>query len=515
MTGPPSRRVLITNLKLDARTGTEVVVRQLADALLRRGHRPVVYAPRLGPPAEEVRARGIPVVEDIRALAGPIDVIHAQHLPTAVAAIARFPDVPVVFVAHDFRAWHDTPPLFPSVRRYVGVDAAVEDRLRAEGVPEDRVRVVLNQPALDRYAPGPPLPERPRRALVFAKNRGHVRAIREACAAQGLPLDVVGAAEGRELDAPERHLPDYDVVFASALTAMEAMATGRGVIVCDGRGLAGWVGPAEFDAWRPGNFGLRLLGRQVTAESVFAELARYSPADAAAVAARVRADGGADRQAAEFERLYEEAIAERGTWRSDDAAWRTAMAGYVQAWSPALAAPDGWRRERALLIEERDVLLGGPAIAASGVTYALEQAEECGVVQPLDGFGTREPGGRWTCGRAARVALRVRGHCAATLHLRARPLVTGTHPAQRLVILAGDAELGAWPLDAAAAARAERGEATVVVHVPASRVPGHGVLHLQLRLPDAVSPQALGLNDDSRELGVFLHDVRIEQATDA
>jgi hypothetical protein len=511
MTAPGGRRILLTNLRLDGRTGTEIVVRNLAEAFVRRGHRPVVYAPRLGPLAEEIRARAVPVVDDLRQVSGPIDVIHAHHLPSAAAAIVRFPDVPVVFVSHDFRAWHDAPPHFPSVRRYVAVDHAVEDRLRAEGVPADRLRVVLNQPALDRFAPGPPLPATPRRALAFAKNSGHLEAIRRACADRGLALDVAGPVAGRTLDAPERELPAYDVVFASALTAMEAMATGRGVIVCDGRGLAGWVGPAEFDRWRGGNFGLRILTRRVTVEAVARELDRYAPDEAAVVAARLRADGGVEAQVEAFERLHAEAIAEHGAWRADDDAWRRALVDYVQTWSPAATAPHPWEAERARLIEERDTLLTGLAPCRPGATYAVADAAAADVVQMAAGFGGPEPGGRWTCATVARLLLRVPPG-AVDLHLRLQPFVTERRPTQRLQVMIDGAILGAWTLDAGDGQRAAEGQPTVVVAVPAARVPAHGLLALDLCLPDAAAPLALGISDDPRLLGVRLVDVRVEPA---
>ena len=54
-----SLRILITNLKLSSRTGTEIVTRDLALALRRAGHAPTVYTPRPGPIAEELRAAGV------------------------------------------------------------------------------------------------------------------------------------------------------------------------------------------------------------------------------------------------------------------------------------------------------------------------------------------------------------------------------------------------------------------------------------------------------------------------
>src|SRR5882672_3964245 len=57
-----SKTILITNIGLLHRSGTEVVVEQLADGLRRRGHRPILFAPYLGPLAESMRERGFLVI---------------------------------------------------------------------------------------------------------------------------------------------------------------------------------------------------------------------------------------------------------------------------------------------------------------------------------------------------------------------------------------------------------------------------------------------------------------------
>src|SRR5437870_4081723 len=49
-------RVLITNITLATRTGTETYVRDLALGLARRGHHPVVYSTDLGDIAREIEA---------------------------------------------------------------------------------------------------------------------------------------------------------------------------------------------------------------------------------------------------------------------------------------------------------------------------------------------------------------------------------------------------------------------------------------------------------------------------
>ncbi|QEY73376.1 glycosyltransferase family 4 protein [Pseudomonas denitrificans (nom. rej.)] len=84
-------RVLITNNTLGNRAGSELYVRDLALALLRRGHLPVAYSSQLGDVAEELRRATIPVIDDLNALNIPPDVIHGQHHLDATTAMLHFP----------------------------------------------------------------------------------------------------------------------------------------------------------------------------------------------------------------------------------------------------------------------------------------------------------------------------------------------------------------------------------------------------------------------------------------
>ena len=263
-----SLRVLLTNITLTGRTGTEIVTRDLALGLLRRGHRPMVYAPEArGGLADELRAASVPVADDIDAIAVRPDVIHGHHNAPLATAIARFPEVPAIFVCHDFTAWHDAPPHFPSIRRYVAIDDTNADRLVAEsGIEPERVAVHLNAVDLRRFAASQRrLPDAPARALAFVKHITHLTAVRAACAARGIALDTVGTAAGVRVDAPETVFAGYDLVFTSALSALEAMACGCAVIVCDARGVAGFrdagtiraLAPAELRPAQPDPAGHR------------------------------------------------------------------------------------------------------------------------------------------------------------------------------------------------------------------------------------------------------------------
>ena len=108
----------------------------------------------------------------------------------------------------------------------------------------DAIDLLPNAVDLDRFRPRDALPERPRRALLLAKNSEHVDAVREASRIAGMQLDEIGSAFGRVVDDLDVRLKDYDLVFATARMALEALAVGCSVIVCDGRGLAGlasWI----------------------------------------------------------------------------------------------------------------------------------------------------------------------------------------------------------------------------------------------------------------------------------
>ena len=103
-----SLRILLTNNTLGARGGSELYVRDLALALMRRGHFPVAYSTVLGDVAAELREATVPVVDDLRALNMPPDVIHGQHHLDAMTAMLQFPEVPAIYVCHGWLPYRRT-----------------------------------------------------------------------------------------------------------------------------------------------------------------------------------------------------------------------------------------------------------------------------------------------------------------------------------------------------------------------------------------------------------------------
>jgi hypothetical protein len=338
-------RVLITNHEIRNRTGTELFARELAEGLLARGHTPVVYTTRLGPLAQSLRAATIPVVEDLDTLPAPPDVIHGQHHAETMTALLHFSGAPALFYCHGWLPWEERPPRHPRIYRYLAADDTCRDRLLWEaGVHEERVRVVLNSVDLERFAPRPPLPARPRRALVFSnKSLKHLGAVREACARFGVRLDVAGKDAGRVLEAPEKDLGRYDLVFAKGRCALEALAVGCAVVLCDAVGSGPLVTSAEAARLRRLNFGVRALRGDLSADVLAGEISRYDAEDAGRVSRLVRE--GADRVHAldEVVSLYEEIIGEHDSAARDVAEEGRAAARYLRwAMSGAMAERDAF-----------------------------------------------------------------------------------------------------------------------------------------------------------------------------
>jgi glycosyl transferase family 4/uncharacterized protein DUF7024 len=495
-------RVLLTNRALSERTGTEIVVRDLALGLLRLGHLPFVYAHEVGAFAAELRAASIPVVDDIEAIGTTPDVIHGHHNSALAAAVARFPDVPAIFVCHDFTAWHDAPPIFPSIRRYVAVDRTVADRLVIEsGISPDRVAVHLNAVDLERFeAPNRQLPPRPLRALAYVKHLAHVDALRAACSARGISLDVAGTVAGKALAAPERVLRNYDLVFTSALAALESMASGCGVVVCDARGLAGFVTPDAFERWRPYNFGLRTLTRKVTAEAIAEQIDRYDASAAAVVTTMVRSTADLRDLVQRYVELYEACIAEGAG--GDRLVHDRAVARHLERWVPRYAAGWPWMIERDHLMRQRDTALERPPRLRDGDDVPLG-AGSPPVVEFAGGFSRAEDWGVWTDGDEAVLAVRV--DVARTpeieIALFVEAFVRPENTPLKVRVRANGMPVASWSFSD------PHGPTWQRVRVPMTADSDLVVLVFAIETP--LSPKELGLSDDSRRLGLGLHRLAV------
>ncbi len=307
-------RVLIAGHSLSEIGGVQNYERDLASWLLAHGHSPVVYATELGQAARRLDALTIPVTDDLGTVTAPVDVIHGDSALETMAALLHFPNTPAVFVCHGWESLGRTTPRFPRILRYVAVDDTCADRLQTRaGIAPDKVTVLLNGVDVDAFRQREPLPPRPRRAVVFG-NLAHeltfLPAIRGACRLADIEVDVVGAAAGTAVADPESILRRYDLAFAKAKCAMEAMACGLAVILCSDAGVGGMVRSEDFDRLRRLNFGIRTLRKPLTAETITAELALYDAGDARAVSDRIRRTASLDDVHAALLATYEAVIEE-------------------------------------------------------------------------------------------------------------------------------------------------------------------------------------------------------------
>jgi hypothetical protein len=288
--------IIITNAFIENWSGSELYVRDLATELIKRGHTPIIYSPRLGKLAEELRSKSIPVVKELNSIGAEPDLIHGQHHLETMTALSHFPSTPAVFFCHGWLPWEETPPFHPRIIQYVTVSDALHDRLVYEcGIPAEKVTTILNFVDLERFRPRPPLPASPKRALVFSNQvneSNSLGVVRESCARSGMGMDVIGYGSGNPSYNPEAQLGNYDIIFARGRAALEGLAIGAAVICCDLEGAGQMVTSQNLEWLRRNNFGIRVLNRPITADILSAEIQRYDPVDALEVSRKVRATAG-------------------------------------------------------------------------------------------------------------------------------------------------------------------------------------------------------------------------------
>jgi len=307
-------RVLITNHFFRSRSGSELYVYELATNLLQRGHTPIVYSPKLGPLACELRDATVPVVDNLDAIGARPDLIHGQHHVETMTTLLRFSDTPAIFFCHGWLPWEETPPRHPRILRYVAVDDTCRDRLVFEhAIPDERVTVILNSVDMDEFVPRSPLPVKPARALIFsnkASDSTHLPAVQEACNRTQLTLDVIGSDSGNVAARPQDLLGQYDIVFAKARCALEALAVGSAVVLCDAMGAGPMVTTDEMVRLRQLNFGVRTLRGSLDPEGLVREIARYDRDDAAEVSRRIRSSAGRKSAIDQILAFYNETLQE-------------------------------------------------------------------------------------------------------------------------------------------------------------------------------------------------------------
>src|SRR5262249_29645730 len=153
------------------------------------------------------------------------------------------------------------------------------ERLIAEGgIPPGQIELILNSFDGRVFRPRALLPTKPKLALAFSNefNEGlGLPVLKEACKRHGIELHSCGLANGNATAEPAALLARYDIVFAKARSAIEAMAVGAAVVLCAPNRLGPMISTKNFALLRPWNFGIRTLGRPLDVDLVAEELSNY------------------------------------------------------------------------------------------------------------------------------------------------------------------------------------------------------------------------------------------------
>jgi glycosyltransferase involved in cell wall biosynthesis len=305
-------KILIANIALIRRTGTQMFVRDLCRGLQKAGHQPMVYSPELGEIAHDMMVSGTVVVDDLSKLPFEPDIIHSNQHSEGLEAFLRFPNTWHVCVCHGATSRFNVPILTPYMGHFVAVDNYCFQRLhQTYKIPVHRIKTIYNGVDTTRFLPREILPSTPQRAVVFSNYAGeypYLEAIKAACQALNIQLDIIGEGIGNPVTQPEKVLGNYDLVFAKARAALEAMAVGCAVILCDFAGMGEMVTSENVTELRRWNFGRKVLHSSHDPNLIMREIRRYNVQDAYEVSQYIRANATSEAAVGEYIQLYRDLL---------------------------------------------------------------------------------------------------------------------------------------------------------------------------------------------------------------
>jgi hypothetical protein len=304
--------ILITNIQLTVPGGTVSYVADLAPRLRSKGFNVEIFTYRIGMIGNDLKKAGINVVNNLNRLKNIPDIIHAHHNPTTMDVLIKFRDTPVIFFLHDKTSLFDRPLKNRRILKHVAVDFNCLDRFIKEGAIEKRyTKVIYNWVDTNKFRLRNHFPDKPQSALVFsnyATTENHYRIIAAACKRAGLPLHALGEGMGTAVKNPEDILGQYDLVFAKAKAAIEAIATGAGVIVCDYAGFGEMVSQLNITHLRRFNFGRKTLTRKWDVDLIITEINKFNCNENRLNALTIRNEASFEKTLEEITMLYRDVI---------------------------------------------------------------------------------------------------------------------------------------------------------------------------------------------------------------
>jgi hypothetical protein len=269
--------LVLATLRLSEPGGSETYAITIAGQLERLGHDVTLYAPEQGPMASHARESGLRVSGQPGELPDEPDAIIVQDGVVSYELAERYGQVPQIFVAHSADFDLQRPPQVTGV---VNTVVVLNDRVgrRLEALGNVPALTRLRQPIdVRRFTDLGPLPERPRRMLVFSRylDRDRRRAFEDAAAEAGIEVTEAGG-ETTTL-TPELAIGGADIVVGSGRSILEAMACGRAAYVLGRGGGDGWVTGDRYAALERDGFSGLAFGEPIDAARLRHDLAAYVP----------------------------------------------------------------------------------------------------------------------------------------------------------------------------------------------------------------------------------------------
>lgn len=258
--------------------GTETYTLSVAHELQSLGHEAIVYAPTLGPIADDAREQGIPVFDRVDTLPTAIDGVLAQDTGTAFSLAERYPDAVRLQIVHSDYYPLQSPSQLPGVCAAV---VAMNDRVarRVEALAEHPPLIRLRQPVdLKRFGVRGGHERRTHRALLLGNYLRGATAdvVAEACREAGFE-PVQAGIHATPSATPEQLMADVDLVIGLGRCVLEAMASRRAAYVFGIAGGDGWVTADSYAALEADGFGGTATERVVDGAALAADLAGWDP----------------------------------------------------------------------------------------------------------------------------------------------------------------------------------------------------------------------------------------------
>jgi hypothetical protein len=200
----------------------------------------------------------------------------------------------------------------------------------------------------------------------------------EAANRKGLELDFRGIGPKLSiLPRPEEALLDYDIVFASGKSAIDALACGCAVILLGITSTGEMVCEENFDRLRRANFAPPVNSPPPNAAAIVHQIERYSAAGATSTTRRLRDIANLDDHVDQMVAIYQRAVDSFRQMPADLPAERRVAAQYFRSLAPMVAPLDKPPADR-MNFRRFEVLLDGLSRQIDAMTRPSSEPGKCG-----------------------------------------------------------------------------------------------------------------------------------------